>query len=61
MTCFWAYPEHYTHIAGHEMRQIVLTFTGDEIADYNKLMELVGADGAAKRIKQMIRSEINKV
>jgi len=43
------------------MRQIVLTFTGDEIADYNKLMELVGADGAAKRIKQMIRSEINKV
>ena len=36
--CFWAYPEDYSHIAGIEQRQIIITFTGDEIEDYNRLI-----------------------
>lgn len=52
--CFWAHPENYTHIAGKEQRQIVITFTGDEIEDYNKLIELVGTDNAEATIKKMI-------
>jgi len=52
--CFWAHPENYTHIAGKEQRQIVITFTGDEIEDYNKLIELVGTDNAEAAIKKMI-------
>ncbi len=54
MKCFWAYPEEYTHIAGKEQRQIVITFTGDEIEDYNRLIALVGFDKAEKTIKEMI-------
>lgn len=52
--CFWAYPEEYSHIAGKEQRQIVITFTGDEIDDYNKLISLVGTDRAEETIKEMI-------
>ena len=52
--CFWTHPENYTHIAGKEQRQIVITFTGDEIEDYNKLIELVGSDNAEATIKKMI-------
>ena len=52
--CFWAYPENYEHIAGKEQRQIIISFTGDEIEDYNRLIELVGHDEAEKTIKDMI-------
>ena len=52
--CFWAHPEKYTHIAGQEQRQLVITFTGDEIEDYNRLIALVGAEEAEQVIKEMI-------
>jgi len=54
--CFWAHPEEYTHVAGKEQRQIIITFTGNEIDDYNKLISLVGADKAEETIKEMINN-----
>ena len=58
MDCFWAYPEHYTHIAGHHCRRIVLTFTGNEIEDYDKLVNLVGEENAERAIKDLIHKNI---
>jgi len=58
--CFWAHPENYTHIAGKERRQIIITFTGNEIEDYNKLIELVGLEKAEETIKDMIVNYIKK-
>lgn len=58
--CFWAHPEHYEHIAGKEQRQIAVTFTGDEIKDYYKLIELVGKDKAEKAIKELIHTYVTK-
>lgn len=58
VTCFWAHPENYIHIAGKEQRQIIITFTGDEIEDYNKLIELVGTDKAEATIKELIEKYI---
>ena len=57
--CFWASPESYTHIAGKEQRQIIITFTGNEIEDYNKLIELVGNNKAEETIKELIKGYIN--
>jgi hypothetical protein len=57
--CFWAHPENYSHIAGKEQRQIIITFTGDEIEDYNKLIGLVGAEKAEETIKEMIGKMID--
>lgn len=58
LRCFWAHPEDYTHVAGREQRQIIITFTGDEIEDYNKLISLVGSDGAEATIKELIEKFI---
>lgn len=55
MSCFWAHPEHYTHVADRQERQIILTFTGDEIEDYNKLITIVGIDKAEETIKRTIK------
>lgn len=56
--CFWAYPENYTHIAGKEQRRIIVTFTGDEIEDYNRLIEQVGEESAEETIKELINKYI---
>ena len=58
--CFWAHPENYTHIAGKEERQIIITFTDNEIEDYNRLIELVGQEQAENTIKEMISNYIKK-
>lgn len=55
MSCFWAHPEHYSHVADRQERQIILTFTGDEIEDYDKLIALVGIDKAEQTIKATIK------
>ena len=57
--CFWAHPENYTHVAGKEQRQIIITFTGDEIEDYNRLIALVGNDKAEETIKGMVAQFVN--
>ncbi len=57
--CFWAHPEKYTHIAGKELRQIIITFSGNEIEDYNKLIELVGIDKAESTIKGLVEKFVH--
>ena len=58
MSCFWAYPENYTHVADVEERQIIITYTGDEIEDYNRLISIVGKDNAEKSIKEVIKKNL---
>ena len=36
-TCFWAFPESYTHIAGREIRRAIVEWSGPEIEAYEKL------------------------
>lgn len=58
--CFWAYPEHHTHVAGKQQRQIVLTFTDDEVAAYERLVERVGLANAADTIKCLIKDMLGE-
>ena len=58
--CFWAHPENYSHIAGKEERQIIITFTDNEIEDYNRLIELVGQERAESTIKDLITNYVKK-
>lgn len=58
--CFWAHPEQYTHIAGNSERRIILTFTGDEVKDYDALIDSVGTERAGAFIKKLIRDALNK-
>jgi hypothetical protein len=52
--CFWAYPEDYEHIAGKQQRVISIIFTGDEIEDYERLIEISGMEEAQRIIKGLI-------
>ena len=52
--CFWAYPEYYDHISGRYEKVISIMFTGNEIEDYNKLIEMSGIENAQNTIKNII-------
>ena len=54
LRCFWAHPENYDHVAGKNERIVSLVFTGDEIEDYYKLINLSGEEKAQEVIKQII-------
>ena len=56
--CFWAHPENYDHVAGKYERIISLVFTGDEIDDYYKLIELYSEEKAQELIKQIIHEHL---
>ncbi len=38
-TCYWAYPENYTHIAMQPIRRVDLSWTGDEVRIHDRLKE----------------------
>lgn len=58
--CFWAHPENYTHIAGKNERKIVVTFTDNEIEDYERLISLVGEENAEQTIKDLVSNFISE-
>ncbi len=58
LRCFWAHPENYDHVAGKYERIISLVFTGDEIEDYYKLIELYSEEKAQELIKQIIHEHL---
>lgn len=37
LTCYWAYPENYSHIATRQIRRLDLVWQGEEIDIYEKL------------------------
>lgn len=59
VNCFWAHPEHYTHVSRRQERHIMLTFTGNEVKDYEKLIAQVGVDSAEATIKALIHNSID--
>ena len=54
-SCYWAYPENFTHIALKQERRVDLTFTEKEIPIYQKLEE------SAKKNSSSIQDEIKKM
>jgi len=56
--CFWAYPENYEHVAGKQQRIISVVFTGDEIEDYNRLIEISGIEKAQQIVKKILHEHL---
>lgn len=38
-SCYWAYPELYNHIATRDLRRLDLLWAGEEVVDYEMLLE----------------------
>ena len=55
LSCYWAYPEDYEHIAMKQMRRIDLLWEGDDVATYEKLKR------EASRTDQEISALIKKI
>lgn len=36
-SCFWAFPENYTHIAGKQIRRVVIQWSGSEVDEFDRL------------------------
>ncbi|MBI1822188.1 MAG: HNH endonuclease [Nitrospirae bacterium] len=62
LTCYWAYPENYTHIAMRQIRRLDLVWKGDEVDIYEKLK--AEARSLEKEIplfvKQILENEIRR-
>ncbi len=57
-SCYWAYPESYSHIAMRDIRRVDLLWSGEEIADYDTLIqeaEKVKED-APEYVKNVLRN-----
>lgn len=55
-TCYWAFPEDYTHVATREIRRLDLAWSGDETADYDRLRtEVDSLDELPEHVKRILR------
>lgn len=62
LSCYWAYPENYTHIAMRQIRRVDLVWQGDEIATYDKLkaQSIKLQKEIPEFVKQIIESELSR-
>lgn len=61
-SCYWAYPESYTHIATRDIRRLDLLWAGEEVAHYDLLVkeaEKVRKD-TPEYVKSVLRLYFNR-
>ncbi len=57
-SCYWAFPESYSHIATRDIRRMDLLWSGEEIADYDILINEPGKvkEEAPEYVKNILRN-----
>jgi hypothetical protein len=58
LSCYWAYPENYEHIAMRQIRRVDLIWEGDDIVRYEQLKQQ--AIDLGKPIPELIRELIDR-
>jgi hypothetical protein len=60
LSCYWAYPEDFAHVAMRQIRRLDLVWEGDEVAAYERLKEDAAAYGATlpEFVKEIIRKQL---
>lgn len=61
-SCYWAYPEAYTHIATRDIRRLDLLWSGEEVADYDLLVEEAAKvkEDAPEYVKNVLRNHFKQ-
>lgn len=57
-SCYWAYPEEYTHVAMQAIRRLDLIWQGSEAENYDRLKDDAKASGLS--ISEYVKAIINK-
>ena len=57
-SCYWAYPESYSHIAMRDIRRLDLLWSGEEVADYDVLINEASKvkEDAPEYVKNVLRN-----
>jgi predicted DNA-binding protein len=58
LTCYWAYPENYSHIAMQPIRRVDLIWQGKEVDQYERLKSDAKASG--KTIPEFVKKIIER-
>lgn len=58
LSCYWAYPENYGHIAMQQVRRVDLLWEGEEIEIYESLKQ--GAISAEKELPEFVKEIIKR-
>lgn len=61
LSCYWAYPENYSHVAMRQIRRLDLLWSGDGVSQYDKLREDAAAEGVPlpEFVKEALRRRID--
>jgi hypothetical protein len=60
LSCYWAYPEDYSHVAMRQIRRLDLIWEGDDVTAYDRLKDDAAAYGASlpDLVKEIIRKQL---
>jgi hypothetical protein len=58
LSCYWAMPEKYSHVAMRQIRRVDLIWQGEEVAQYEKLK--LDAVTAGLEIPQFVKDVLGK-
>ena len=60
-SCYWAYPESYSHIATRDVRRLDIMWTGDEVGTYDNLSATAARHGIdmPDYVKEVLARHIN--
>ena len=59
LSCYWAFPKNYDHVAMRQIRRVDLIWTGDEVAQYDKLKR--DAASAGMGIPQFVKEVLARM
>lgn len=59
-SCYWAYPEQYSHVAMRQIRRLDLMWADDEVDHYDRLMDEAGTRGSSMPsfVKQVLHRHL---
>ncbi len=57
-TCFWAYPDSYSHVSMNEERRVSLSWRGEETQDYDALFSAAKSEGM--KIQDFLKKLLQK-
>ena len=60
-SCYWAFPESYSHVAMREIRRLDILWVGEEVTEYDQLKETAGKVGeeTPAYVKNVLRNHLN--
>ena len=59
MSCYWAYPDAYTHVAMKEIRRLDLLWLGEEVGQYERLRR--AASGQGQPMPDYVKKALRRV